>query len=1395
MPLEQDILEYARAGLRESTSTYGAIDDETRQEIEKARNYDRMLRKYYDQKFVKPIVVGLRNQSLPAARNLVREVKSQRDREWILMRVAQMSKLMQAAQQDEYSKRGFLGRFGDNLVKIGGTLSNASFEMAEAGSGLYEMATGTGFDDADVEYMKHLEVARNAHNPYIPKERGPFLSTAANVTRAGFHMLPSAKLASMYGRGGMAAYWGALLAPEEKKKFQATGMDPLSAGLAGALSAGAQGAVESLVVIPGLSGAKGAPSGLAGRSVKETLQKIGQAAGHFGVEAAKEAGVEEYAQAAISEGGQFVAEQFTGQGDRQFLDIFGEAGKQATEALPIAAALTGAGVGGKVITEVQMEKQMKAMEAEMKRIEKVYEDVLDHERRGAVPSRNTWFKKWKFGEEGKSKMSRKASVQQLATDIRTFKMAEALESDNIPTREQWNKLNLPAKFSATEDMRREFIQKSLLDGQHEMDQAVQNQGAEQAPDVSVRTTPATNAVDMEEVERTTGLSEFLEDTAGRVGVSSEVFRRATGYSKRMMKRFLAARGELPISIFEAKLKRDGKLSKIQKQVAFDAAEYSRAFKKQIPKGTHANDASVVELAMLADRVLHNDAKLSELPKDLRKPVRKMRNSIDALSRRLMSSGAVQGDLAQTIANNLGVYVTRSYRAFDDPHWYRKVPEDTKNAAAAYLRKEYPDKTEQQIQGLIEHILYAGKAAQNPIALIQRYQLGDKDLGVLFKRKEIDPAIRALLGEYHDPLVNYAKTMTNVGSLVANHEFLEQVKTEGAGKFFSHPDVGPVQNEYGELKVPIAVKGDSSMHPLNGWYTTPEIKEAFERATTPQNLPHWLRAYMTVNSAVKVSKTVLSPMTHVRNTVGNIGFAVAQGHWRVGKMGKSLVGVTHDLFNMKKEVWQDYIKRASELNLVSQDVHSGELRDNLKDAFSRGVEEFAYNPERARKAKTMAAAKGTLKAATKLYQAEDDVWKLYAWENEKARYRKALPEMTEQQIEELTARIVIDTYPSYSMVPEGVKALRHFPIIGTFVSFPAEVIRTTYHTLRIASEELADPRLRKIGAQRVAGTMVMATGTAALASAFRQWFRVSREEDEDLRRVALPPWQENNQLLHLGRQDDGNYRLIDMSYVDPWSYIRTPLIAFMRGESWEDKLKDAFSEAAMPFASHEILYEKFIEVQQNDVDGVNVYNPEDDTDQQIKDMVRHVWDALEPGGVTSLKRIVKGFTGEQTTSGRTYKPVSEIIAVASGQRLQDIDVKQSLYWKGVDFNSRKRATEKILSRVMYRRGHVSPQEIADAYERSERHREMLFRGMSQVVDSAQRLQVGYGETIRILKRSGITLRDLNTLFEGYMPKQFTQRHFKYMYDANPEEYESRLGALLMAREEKINQGLDSQQDLD
>src|SRR3990167_6794103 len=851
-------------------------------------------------------------------------------------------------------------------------------------------------------------------------------------------------------------------------------------------------------------------------------------------------------------------------------------------------------------------------------------------------------------------------------------------------------------------------------------------------------TPLFNAADAEATEKAgkdqQSLFQLKEANKGGIPLDDADPKKPTtiSVSQAFIKRNFTSKGDLPAEVFQAKIEKDGWFNSQTKQVSYTLRDFKQAVKKAYPGGAKPHQVKVM------DSYLKGEANaFDKLPAGVKTELDKMRAEVDALSGWMVRSGAVEGDLALRIQDNMGVYLNRSYRVFDDPNWADKVPKDVRNKAKALLRQEYPGKSEAQISGLIENLLYEGKAGETPIGVLRRGKLGSKDLSMLTKRKGIAPEIRALWGEYEDPVVNYTRSVTKMAHIVSNHQFLETVKKSGMDNYF-HTE--PIVKDGISYDVRLAADESDVMRPLNGLYTSREIKTAFEQSMGKEEAPDWLRMYAKVNGVVKYSKTIGSIMTHVRNLTGNTGFAVANGHWNVGKAKGAFQTVLSDIGLMNDKKWQTYYRELQEMGVVHESANAGELMDVIKDAGSKGPMSFTDNA-------AVKFGKDVIGTITTAYRAEDDVWKIYAYENELARYKKAQPNVDEKALKKRVATIIQDTYPTYSLVPAGVKFFRRFPLVGTFTSFPAEVIRTAGNTIARAAKEMKDPALRSIGAQRVVGMIAAATaiGTAAMVS--RSLIGISKEDDKNIR-AFLPPWSRNSQILYLGYNDDNELLWVDLSYVDPHSYLKTPLMAFIRGDEWEDKVIDAGVEALSPFLSEQILAAKMFDIARNTTDrGKQVYNPEGSWASKAVSVISHVADAMEPGTVGSMRRIVKGLAGQTSIYGKEYNPSIEALATFSGQRVSALNVPQALAFKTRDLNRRLMDAKRILSGVVSRRGTVSEKEIKTAYENMETSREELWTETQAVIQAANKMGVEYNAVQKELQAGGFSHDDARQIMRG------------------------------------------------
>ncbi len=821
-------------------------------------------------------------------------------------------------------------------------------------------------------------------------------------------------------------------------------------------------------------------------------------------------------------------------------------------------------------------------------------------------------------------------------------------------------------------------------------------------------------------------------------------------------KWLKSAGNLPPAAFAANVRRNSNIS----AHAQDVASAEKDFRKALG-GTY--DKLPAEQLKLLDDVLRTAAgtqarevaaaaaglRTTPAGKSIETAIDNMRTAVDKLSSDLVSSGAIDGPLVAGVVGNIGSYLTRQYRVFTDPAWFSKVEPEVINRFKSFLRAELKaaDLNDQgnreaatDYDAVVQSLLKDGTAAENPISFLSKSKLGSKDLSILKTRKDIPPELRALWGEYQDPLINYVNSVAKMSHLLASHVFLTEVAKAGAGKFLFDKPTGEHVSE-------LAVKGSEVMEPLNGKYTTPEIKAAFEEIFNPKEVNGFLAHYMKGVGLAKYSKTVLSPTTHVRNFLGNVGFAIANGHWRMGHMPGALAAVARDTPGGRA-----YYRKLIELGVVGDGVNANEFREVVNDALGRRdtglMETGGFITDRS----IVRWLKKGGKMVEKLYHAEDAVWKVYAFENEAGRYEKT--GMTREAAEAKAAEVVRLTYPTYSMVPRAVKALRKNPIVGPFVSFPAEVVRTTYHTVKLALTELRDPNkeVRKIGATRLAGMAAAATASAALAATMRAVMGVDADEEMAMREL-LPENAKNSRLLHLGKDGKGEYRYVDLSRTDPHSYMSDALTAMVRGKDPEESAKLAAKAVAKPFADEELVTKAVVDIARNEKStGGDVWNPQDTTAGATRKAGEHLLGAFTPGGYSQARRLKMGLTGEvEQRSGRGYDAGDEAAALATGQRVSPLRVPQALEYKARAFAAAKTDSAKLLNEMIRAKGVVSQGELAAARDKEEAARQKAFDDFKRAIDAAEKLGMSRGDVAKLLDRVEVSAQDRADLFAGrYRP---------------------------------------------
>lgn len=830
-------------------------------------------------------------------------------------------------------------------------------------------------------------------------------------------------------------------------------------------------------------------------------------------------------------------------------------------------------------------------------------------------------------------------------------------------------------------------------------------------------------------------------------------------SKKWLQRQLSPGGLLPKSAFDEKIKRDSQFAAIEFDVAHMVSSLERAIKSDFGVSAAKLDEKVQSLM---NDVLSGKAIPESVPEQTRVALVGMRQYIDGLSEKYMESLRDQMDsmieiadgnadserlseleekvgLYKTIMQNMGHYVHRSYKAFDDQKWFSKVPDDVLDNARRYLIAQNLEtmgsaEAERRAENLLEEMLKNGTAYDSMDAFIRETKLGAKDLSVLKKRKEIAPEIRALLGEYQDPRVNFAKSATKMGRLIFNQRFLESIQKDGMGIYLFTDETKP-----SGAFVKIAADSSEVLAPLNGLWVTPEINQAFKDAVGKENIEGFFRAWVRLNGMVKFGKTVLSPTTAARNWMSAYFFTLANGHFNLKHIHKSVSGLREYFGAASNADKLAYLRELKELGVVYDTPYAGEMIKLLEDSSVADMLTLG---------KYEVSAKKSLELATKFYQYGDDFWKIVGFENEKSQWIKT--GLNEQAAKEKAAERVRNTYPTYSMVGRGIQYLRRFPLVGTFVSFPAEIIRTSGNMLRYVAEDMKSPETRPMAVKRMAG-MSLASSFAFAAQAVSMALLGFDDDDDEATRLMSAPWQRNSTLIYTGRDKDGNLRYLDISFLDPYNYWKRPLVAIWRGQPWQDTALDIVKELGAPFFGEDILFGAVKEVFSNKKEsGGKVFNEHDSLDDQAVDIFEHLRKSLQPGIASNMERTWKAINGETSPSGRKYDLVDETAAWV-GFRMSTLDPKVSLYYRSFEFGDAKSAAEKRIRITANDTGDVDSSDLVDSYEAAMRIREEAYGNMITLVKAAERSGMSKIEIRRTLKNSGISQADIFYILNGKVPK--------------------------------------------
>jgi len=601
---------------------------------------------------------------------------------------------------------------------------------------------------------------------------------------------------------------------------------------------------------------------------------------------------------------------------------------------------------------------------------------------------------------------------------------------------------------------------------------------------------------------------------------------------------------------------------------------------------------------------------------------------------------------------------------------------------------------------------------------------------------------------------------------------------------------------------------NAAHRLNGMFAHKGIADALAETSTNilgdgmlSKLYQNLILYPKATS--QLAKTVLSPITHVRNVVSAGAFATANGIFFPveGKAMKEAYKMLQFGARGDAEANAMY-QKLLKLGVVNTNVRLGDLQRLLTDVkFGEGTSNLTALRGLTKKLSKLK------KGAEDLYTAEDDFWKITSWAVERNRYDKAFRKagLTDLDayaktkgfnkyddfLDETAADIVRNNIPNYDYVNEFVKGLRKLPL-GNFVSFPAEIMRTSANILsrgfREIAEEITLPDGRKvkpfsgIGYKRLIGFGATTVAVpAAVTESFKMMYDVGEDEMDALRRF-VPEWSKNSTLVPIRDKETGNLKYVDFSHANAYDTMVRPFVTMLNNvrdgnkdeapvmESLMRGVFEATKELGSPFISEAIWTQAATDIivrGGRTKTGQRLYTDQTPVGEKIQKIVGHLVESQLPGSIESFKRLDLAIEpidiiqkGKFDKYGKTYELGDELAGLV-GLRAVEVNPVNAMKFKIADFRTGINNARREFTQPLLKGGPVTPEQIVDRYQIANEQTYKVQQNMLKDYYAARVLGAGETTLDREFKDrvSNIQLNAIKTgRFRPFIPSENIVKSF-------------------------------------
>jgi hypothetical protein len=771
---------------------------------------------------------------------------------------------------------------------------------------------------------------------------------------------------------------------------------------------------------------------------------------------------------------------------------------------------------------------------------------------------------------------------------------------------------------------------------------------------------------------------------------------------------------------------------------FLAERSAKLFDKAGFKKLSDNQKEMVRAALNGDKSAE-----AALPEKARNAVRFTRDEITNYQSKLASQGVKMDgvDLSDMLYDSMAKdnYTTRAYGVYEiKPTTIDRIAyafSRAESRGVPFWRWRQEKKNPEVVQSMVRYIeenLIDPDSKRTPQEQTEDIlnQLADprgfagsnlevvrqaaRDSSILMARDNVPAPIREYWGEFKDPRLQAAMTLSRLGALTAKQTMLNNIWKANAGKLFFEDGQQP---KGFTAKLP----DNHDYGPLAGKMTRPDIARMIETMTgvekaSPRKVQNEILnavwdTYVQVNAHSKVAKTVLSAATNAANVMANT-FLMTKVAVQQGLMFRPL-GVP-EFFKTLDVVTKDFLenldpKTAKGLisdGIIRDSAQYGELR-KMRSKYQREADRVG-DGKLSKGVHLVTDALGkTFGKVADLYQIADNAARLHFFFGEMAIQKQLHPDWTHEQVREEARNRARDQVPTWGRAAPIVKFTSRAE--GNFATWSAEVIRTFTNQVKYAVKDMVHGET--IAQRRYGASQLVATATAigiakaavpAIISYMFGFKSDDKEKNEAVSRIAPEYFGGDTLAVASADPKSGKIVFLNSTRLDPSAPFH---------QLWNREMQALKDDKSIPEATWGWVKDAFVTPgplpsgAAAAITGENKFGQKLAPDERMKAVV----DAFKPGTLVTAAKIDK-------LKKRGVDP-RVIQAAQTGLPLYDFDASRAMYFSAMDFNNALREYRQQFNRG-FGAAEATPEQQQAKYKEFLRNEKETFDKINNQVKALQ-----------------------------------------------------------------------------